>query len=175
MFQEFIARRTAEHFREHVDDYILVVRDKFAGSDKLTLSQPEITHSTLVGGIMQAELDRLPIIGVDCVDKAEIPSNESLYYCRYDGAFAGLVSASSSDEVDKLCKRYATLSELYVKDHQFLHAYETDDFTFREFYYVNTSMSGAMEVELEEQQPIWIAGFTMNVQWVTSEDQGRQH
>lgn len=175
MFQEQIAQHTAEHFRTHVEAILDEIRAGFTGTDKLTTAVPEVTDDTLVGGVMQVELERLPIIGIDCSEKQEIPSGESLYYCQYTGAFAGLVSAPSANEADRLCKRYAAAAEMFVREHQFLHGYSTTNFTFRELYYINTQLSGAMEVELEKDERSWVAGFTMNVAWVTSEDQPRQH
>jgi hypothetical protein len=175
MFQEAIAKQTAEYLRGHLEEYLQTVASRFTGTDRLTLKVPDIKSSTLVGGAMQADIKDLPAIGVDCLDKQEIPSGESLCYYQYDGAIAGLISASSAGDVDRLAKRHASAIELFVREHQFLHQFSTPDFSMREFIYVNTTFSGAIQLELEEEKPIWVDGFTHNVLWITSEDQYRQH
>lgn len=181
MFYEAIAQKTADHFRDHIEDYLETISDGFTGSDQITMVVPKINSATLVGGVMQADVEDLPLLGIDCVDKSDIPSNESLWLYGYQGAIAGLVSASSADEVDRLAKRYAAAVEKFVKEHAFLADHTTgrpmgtNDFTLREFTYFGTSFSGAILVELEEQNPLWLDGFTCNVSWVTSEDQYKQH
>lgn len=181
MFQEAIARQTADHFREHIEDYLEAIAASFTGTDRLTLKVPSVSSTTLVGGVMRTPLNALPALGVDCLDKQQMQASEGLCYYQYDGAIAGLVSASSSEEVDKLAKRYAAATEKFVSQHQFLvdhntgQPYETADFMMREFIFINTTFSGAIEIELEGEEPLWIDGFTMNVLWVTSEDQYSQH
>lgn len=181
MFQEAIASTTAAHLRIHIGDLLEEIGSRFTGRDSLTLSVPTIDSVTLVGGIMTAPVEALPLLGVDCVEKEEIPSSESLCYYQYSGAVAGLVSASSSDEVDRLIKRYAAVTELFIRRHQYLvnhstgQQYQTQDFMIREFLYGGTGFSGAMEVRLEDEQPLWVDGFTIPVAWYTSEDQYHQH
>jgi hypothetical protein len=175
MFQESIARETTEHLRSHLSAYLIAEATKYTGSDRLTLKVPTISSETLVGGIMQVDHKELPAIGIDCVDKQDMPSNESLCYYQYSGAIVGLVSASSSNEVDRLAKRYASAIELFIKDHQYLHLLEKTDYTLREFFFTSVNFSGAIELTLEEEEPLWVDGFTYNVLWFASEDQYRQH
>lgn len=175
MFYESIASETANHLREHIKAYLDEISASFVGSEKLTLRVPDISSATLVGGIMQAPIEQLPALGVDCVEKQQIDSNESLCYYQYTGAIAGLISGSSSSDVDKLAKRHAAAVEKFVRNHQFLHLLSTLDYTMREFLYVNTNFSGAIELDLEDEKPLWVDGFTMNVIWVVSEDNYRQH
>lgn len=181
MFYEALAAKTAEHFRLHIEDYLEEIAAGFTGSDMLTLAVPTVNSATLVGGVMQADVEEMPLIGIDCVDKQDIPSNESLQLYQYQGAIAGIISASSADDVDRMAKRYAAAVEKFVRNHQFLvdHAtgepIGTADFMLREFTYFATTFSGAIEAELENEQPLWIDGFTCHVSWVTSEDQYHQH
>lgn len=175
MFQESIARETAEHLRTHLSGYLQTIAQSFTGSDRLTLKVPTVGSTTLVGGVMQAKMEELPIIGVDCLEKQDVPSGESLCYYQYDGAIAGLFSASSSGDVDRIAKRQAGAVEKFIRDHRFLHELHPSDYMLREFLYVSTSFSGAIEIDLEDEKPLWVDGFTMNVLWITSEDMYRQH
>lgn len=175
MFQEAIAKLTSEHLRTHIQAYLSDLEISHTGTDKIGLKVPVVSAETLVGGVMSADVDELPIIGVDCVEKQDLPSNESLCYYQYSGAVVGLIGATDEVIADKMIKRYQSAAELFIRDHRFLHLESNDDFMIREFLFVNTSFSGSMEVELEEQRRLWVAGFTTNVLWVTSEDQYRQH
>ena len=182
MFQEQLAERTAEHLRLHIRDYLDEIDDLFTGSNKIGLKLPNIDSSTLVGGVMQAPPDKLPLLSVDSVEKIEIPSNESLCYYEYSGAIAGLMSASDATTVDKMTKRYAGAVEKFISQHQYLVDHDTNQplqdigFMIREFRYGGTGLSGAMEVRFEDApNTLWVDGFTIPVTWVTSEDQYRQH
>lgn len=175
MFQEALGKLTAEHLRTHINTYLADVQALYTGTDRITLPTPTISDKTLVGGVMSAEIDELPLIGVDCVDKQEIPSGESLYYYQYEGAIVGLVRGADPSMVDRMIKRYERAVEQFVREHQYLHEEQNDDFMVREFVYQQTSFSGSMEVELEGQTGVWVAGFTCNVSWFTSEDAPRQH
>lgn len=176
MFQEALAEQTAEHFREHLEDLLDGIAQQFSGPNILTTKVPNVDSVTLVGGVMSAPIEQLPLIGVDCVEKRPTPSNESLYLYEYEGAFAGLASASTAQEADKLAKRYAAAVELFIREHELLHQITNDWFSVREFLYGGTGFSGSIEVQLEEQAPdLWIAGFTIPTLWVTSEDGPRQH
>lgn len=175
MFQEAIGKLTAEHLRTHIVDYLTEIEALYTGSDAIKLKVPTVSDKQLVGGVMAADIDELPLIGVDCVEKQEIPSGESLYYYQYDGAIVGLVRGQDSSVVDRMIKRYQRAAEKYAREHLYLHLPPQDGFMIREFIYVKTSFSGSMEVELEEQSKTWIAGFTCEVSWFTSEDAPRQH
>lgn len=179
MFQEAIGKLTSDHLRESIAGLLTTIEALHTGQDAIHLPVPTVSDKTLVGGVMAADVDELPIIGVDCVEKQEIPSNESLFLYQYDGAIVGLVKGQDSSVVDRMVKRYQRAAETYVRTHQYLHDSASNplssEFLIREFIYVKTSFSGSMEVELEEQRKIWIAGFTCNVVWITSEDSYRQH
>ena len=179
MFQEPIGKLTAEHLREHITGYLADIEAEHTGQDAIKLQVPTISDKTLVGGVMAADIDELPLMGVDCVEKQEIPSGESLYFYQYDGAIVGLIRGPDSSVTDRMVKRYAGAAERYVRDHLYLHRADldlvTEPFSIREFVYLKTSFSGSMEVQLEEQRLVWIAGFTCEVSWFTSEDAPRQH
>jgi hypothetical protein len=175
MFQEEIGELTSEHFRTHIEDYLDTIETSFTGTNILKLTVPTVSDKTLVGGVMQVKIEDLPVLGVDCMDKTELPSNESLCYYQYDGALAGVVKGSDASIADRLAKRYQKAVEKFVKEHQYLHLQTNSNFMMREFLYTGTTFSGSMEVELEDEQPIWVAGFTTNVLWFTSEDYYRQH
>lgn len=180
MFQEALAKLTADHLRTHIQTYLEDIQGLYTGTDIITLSVPEVSDKTLVGGVMSADIDRLPLIGVDCVEKQEIPSGESLYYYQYDGAIVGLVRGVDESLVDRTVKRYNRAIETFVKEHQYLHDIDTDnplnpEFSIREFLYTNTSFSGSIEVTLDDDNKLWVAGFTCNVAWFTSEDYYKQH
>lgn len=174
MFQEAIAEQTAEHLRSHIGSYLGSMAAGFSGSNRLTLKVPAVNSATLVGGIMQVDVDEIPVIGVDCVEKQEIPSGESLWYYQYTGSIAGLASAASAKSADQLAKRYAATTERFIREHMYLPDVISDDFMLREFLYVNTVFSGAIEVDIEDEK-VWMDGFTHNVIWVTSENQPGQH
>lgn len=180
MFQEALGKLTSEHLRTHLEAYLTDIQALYTGSDKLKLTVPTVSDKTLVGGVMSADIDELPIIGVDCVEKQEIPSNESLYLYQYGGSIVGLVRGQDASQADRLVKRYNRAIELFVKKHQYLHDTNTSsplstEFGIREFLYTDTTFSGSMELELEEEKRVWVAGFTCNVLWFTSEDSYEQH
>lgn len=180
MYQEQIAAETANHLRSHLPTYLSELQSQFTGSDKLKLSVPDITTVSLVGGVIQTEIESMPVVAVDCLNKSVIPSNESLYYSQYDGGIAGMVSASSETTCDKIAKRYASALEKFVKDHLLFHENfqtNTKDFSIRELVWQSTRFSGAIELptETENDNPVWVEGFVLDILWVTSEDGPRQH
>ena len=178
MFQEQIASITAAELRGHLEEYLDDIDELFTGSDKMGLRMPEVSAISLVGGVMQARIDSLPLVAVDCLDKTVVPSNESLYLYQYEGAIVGLIEASNDDIADRRVKRYAAATEKFVKEHQYLHEdipNNTKPFTFREFLYMATRFSGSMEVTSEDGPSRWIAAYIIEVLWVTSEDGERQH
>jgi hypothetical protein len=178
MFQEQIASITASDLRGHIEEYLEDVDALYAGSDKMNLRVPEVSAISLVGGVMQARIDSLPLVAVDCLDKTVVPSNESLYLYQYEGAIVGLIEASSDDISDRRVKRYAAATEKFVREHQYLHENpqtNTKPFTFREFLYMATRFSGSMEVTSEDGPSRWIAAYIIEVLWVISEDGERQH
>lgn len=175
MYQEQIAEITAAHLRDHASAYLVALEQEFTGSNKLRLKVPNISSVSLVGGVIQAPVEDLPIIGVDCLDKQSIPSQESLDYSQYDGAIVGMMSGSNEESTDKLVKRYQRMVEGFIKTHIFFHGETNDLFMIRELIYVNTRFSGSIELEVEEEKPIWVAGFTTNLLWIASEAPASQH
>lgn len=174
MFQEQIAELTAGHLRSHIRSYVEALEIEFTGSNKLRLKVPDISSVSLVGGVIQAEASALPIIGVDCLDKQVIPSQESLSLYQYEGAIVGMASDSSEEAADKSVKRYQRVVEQFIRTHQFLHEESNALFTVREFIYSNTRFSGSLELDIEDEK-IWVAGFTVVCLWITSEDAESQH
>lgn len=177
MFQEQISELTAQHLRTHINSYLSELQAETTGSSKLRLKVPEVISASLVGGMIQTEVSRLPLIGIDCLDKDLIPSNESLNLYQYSGAIVGMVTASDGDSADRLVKRYARVCEKFIKEHLNFHEnFETNTkpFSFREFLFSSTRFSGSMEVG-EEDERSWIAGFAIEVLWITSEDGEWQH
>jgi len=179
MYQEQVAKLTAEHLRLHLSTYLSELETEFTGSDKLRLSVPEVSTQSLVGGVIQTDVDSMPIVAIDCLDKSAIPSSDSLFYSQYEGAIASMVSGNSSDIVDRRIKRYSRAIEHFVKEHQLFHedfSTNTKPFSFRELVYVGSRFSGSIELgETEETPRIWVAGMVIDVLWITSEDGARQH
>jgi hypothetical protein len=174
MFQEHIAELTAAHFRTHIRAYLAALETEFTGSNKLRLKVPDISSVSLVGGVIQAEASALPIIGVDCLDKQVVPSQESLNYYQYEGAIVGMASGSDEESTDKAVKRYQRVVEQFVRTHQFLHKESNTNYAMREFLYASTRFSGSLELDIEDEK-IWVAGFTTTVLWITSEEAESQH
>ena len=178
MFQEQIAEQTASHLRVHFEEYLEEVEERFSGSDRLNLKIPDVSSVSLVGGVIQAPVEALPVVAVDCLNKSVIPNNESLYLYQYDGAIVGMVEGSSESVCDRRVKRYAAAGEKFIKEHQYLHEnFETNTkpYGIREFLYNSSRFSGTMEVKSEDGPTVWIAGFALDVLWISSEDGERQH
>lgn len=178
MFQEALAERTADHLRTHIEAYVVALEAEFTGANKLRLRVPEVTAISLVGGVMQAPADKLPLVGVDCLDKRFMQSTESLNLWEYDGAIVGMASGSDEEGVDKAVKRYQRACELFVRTHQLLHQdpdiNDNVGYSIREFFFSAANFSGVMQVNLEDEE-VWVGGFTNVVTWITSEDGETQH
>lgn len=176
MFQEQIAKITADHLRSHIEAYLGEINEETTGTDKIILSIPTVDTDSMAGGLLTTDIDKIPKYAVDCINKSLLSNDESLWLYQYEGAIAGLVAAESVQSVDKLVKRHGRAVEHFLKEHQFLHSSVggEDNFFIRELSYSSTTLSGAMEVE-DGDNPIWVAGFSVDAFWAVSEDGPRQH
>lgn len=172
MFQEQIAKLTAEHLRTHIRDYLDTIDSKFSGTDKVELRTPQIDVRSLAGGLLVADLDKIPRYSVDCINKSLMQSTDSLWTYQYEGSIAGLISAGDLTSSDRMVKRHAGAVELFLKQHQFFKGIsQGDDFLVIELAFSSTNLSGSMEVEKD----LWVAGFSTSIFWAVSEDGPGQH
>jgi hypothetical protein len=174
MFQKDIAKITADHLRTHIKVYLDQVN---AAYDKLvTLEVPQtIDVASMAGGVMAVRLDKLPAYGVDCIGKAVAVTTDDLIEYQYDGHIAGTIVASDRDTADDLVKRHERAVETFIRDHQFLHQPQNLGFTLREMGFLSANFSGALLENVDDTKEIWLAGFVINLGWITSEDGPRQH
>lgn len=172
MFQEAIAKLTAEHLRDHIRDYLDEVDGRFTGSAKVELRTPQVNTESLAGGLLVADLDKIPRYAVDCINKTLMQTNESLWTYQYEGSIAGVISAADLQSTDRMVKRHSGAVELFLKRHQFFKGIDQgDDFLVIELAFSSTNLSGSMEVETG----LWVAGFSTSIYWAVSEDGPGQH
>jgi hypothetical protein len=175
MFQEAIANLTAEHLRLHIEAYLELINAQFP-DDLVKLVVPKsIETASAVGGQIN-EFDRiLPAYGVDVWGKVESVTIDNLNTYDYAGQISGLVSANSRATVDRLVKRHAAAVEYFLRQHERLHEVSTDDFLVLGLFFVQSEFSGAEYLGELKNREIWIAGFSMDTIWTTSEASGMQH
>lgn len=176
MFQEDLAAYTADHLREHIRTYIEAVNDRYTAIDReVVRSKIYIETASLAGGVMSVDLEKLPAYAIDCLDKQAIDVSEDLYTYQYNGHIAGVVIATSQNSADHLVKRHESAVELFVRQHELLHQRSSDYFKILRFFFIGSAFSGAeLEGETKRTQN-WIAGFRVDVGWITSEDGPVQH
>lgn len=176
MFQEDLAKYTADHLRTHIEAYLEAVNARFTGAKKISLIVPKtIEVASVVGGTISEFQKLLPMYGIDVLNISEAQDSAALYTHEYDGQINGLISSSSRDIADGLIKRHANAVERYVRDHLFLHELKNDYFTVVNFQAGNLEFSGAEDLGEVEGKQIWLAAFSLNVVWFTSEDGPIQH
>lgn len=174
MYQEPIAKYTSDHLRSHIADYLVAVRASLATPDTIKLVTPKsITAASAVGGLM-ADLGKLtPMYAVEVGNKILGTGPENVIAYEYDGFITGLVMGNTKEEADKLMKRHAAACEMFVKSHEFLHLADLGDFAIIGLGFVSTEFTGAEKLPLEGDG--WLAAFTVNCLWVTSENGPGQH
>lgn len=170
MYQETLAKLTADHLREHIATYLTEISAEY--NDNVTLVIPKsIEFASNVGGIA-AEFDQiLPAYVVDVLEKTRAADPDNLTLYDYAGHIAGMVSAGSMDTVDKLVKRHAEAVERFIKQHLVLHLPVDPRFSMTQFVFLNSAGSGAEEVE----DGRWLGAFRIECLWTLSEDAEFQH
>jgi len=176
MFQEQIAKLTADHLRTHIGAYLAAISAEYTAKEGVTLTVPKsIEYSSLVGGMM-TEFDKiLPQYGVDVLSKVIGEDIENLFTYNYLGQINGLVSATSRDAVDKLCTRHARAVEQFIKQHQFMHNENNTNYRILGVGFAGLEFSGAENLGTYNDREVWIAGFSIDIIWATSEDSAMQH
>lgn len=177
MYQKDLAAITVDHLRTHIKGYLEAVNQAYDRRSTLVTPQA-IETASMAGGAMAVTLDKLPAYGVDCIGKVVAPNSENLYTFQYDGHIAGTIVASSRDEADDLVKRHSRAVETFVREHMYIHdtdANVSQYFSLLDFAFVSGNFSGALLERSDDDKEIWLAGFIINVFWVTSEDGPRQH
>lgn len=175
MYDEFISKYTADHLRTHINAYLSTVNNSLPTQIKLATPK-SIESASVVGGLFTTFDEILPQYGIDIMGKTFIPEGRDLYTFEYLGQINGLVHAGSQQEVDKQVKRHSAAVELFVRNHQFLHQYvETNYFQLLEFTFLTVEWSGGEELPEVDGRSQWMAGFSMNVAWLLSEEGPGQH
>lgn len=180
MYHEDLARLTADHLRTHIEVYLTEENARY--NDKVKLIVPKSIEPASVVGGMFTEFDNiLPQYGIDILEKVFIPDNSGdLFTYLYTGQINGLVHASTRDAVDKLVKRHGASVERFVRQHQTLHDWQTpvplnENFRITEFAFSAIQWSGAEDLGEVEGAHTWMAGFSCDCAWVTSEEGPGQH
>lgn len=175
MYYEQIGRLTAAHLRSHIKGYLDEVSAEFTGELSATLVVPkQIDISSAVGG-MSSKFDQiLPQYGIDVLGKTASTDDSSLWSHEYVGQINGMVHGGSRETVDLVIARHARAVDHFIHQHKLLHKYTDANFSIVEFVFANTEFSGAEDVGAEDK-PIWLAAFSTNVSWFTSEDGPDDH
>jgi len=179
MYHEALAALTAVHLRTHIEAYLTDENAKH--SDKTKLVVPKSIDAASVVGGMFIEFDNiLPQYGIDVFEKVFIPDNSGdLFTYLYTGQINGLVHASTREAVDKLCKRHGASVERFIREHLTLHEFQgprlNDEFLVTEFSFTSIQWSGAEDLGEVEGAHTWMAGFSADCAWVTSENGPGQH
>jgi len=176
MFHEKIAKLTADHLRTHIEAYLDIISAEYTGIEQSTLIVPKsIDPASVVGGMM-TEFDQiLPQYGVDVLSKILGEEIENLFTYDYLGQINGLVNSTSRESVDKICYRHARAVEYFIKQHQFLHNENNTNYRILGFGFAGLDFSGAENLGTVNDREVWVAAFSVNVIWATSEDGFVQH
>jgi len=176
MFQEQIASLTADHLRSHIGEYLAFIETWYATDDQVKLVLPKgISVASAVGGMFK-DFDRiLPAYSVDVWGKAESITVDNLITYDYVGQISGMISSNSRDSADKLIKRHAAGVELFFRNHERMHEMNTSNFRLIGFSFTNTEFSGAEYLAELNGREVWIAGFSFDCIWTTSEAMAMQH
>lgn len=175
MFHEQIAKQTADHLRTHIEGYLDEVNAWFP-DDQIQLTVPKsIDVSSVVGGLFASFNEILPQYGIDISNKVFVPEGENLWTYQYTGQINGMLHGNSEQFVSKAIARHAAAVELFIKRHSVMHELETDQFTIVEMVWVDMIFSGAEDLGEVEGQQTWLAGFSIDLGWITSEQGPGQH
>lgn len=174
MFEEQIGKWTADHLRTHIEDYLAEVNA--SASTPITLVVPKaIEVASVVGGLFTEYDNILPQYGIDILGKSFAGMSENLFIYQYDGQINAMVHAGSREAVDMLVKRHAAAIELFIRRHEVVHLYQTNDFSMLDMSFSAKDFSGAEELSEVAGRPLWVAGISINLTWLTSEDGPSQH
>jgi hypothetical protein len=178
MYQEDLARITADHLRTHIAAYLAVVAARY--DDAVPLVNPKgIIVASAVGGLIQEFDSILPKYAVDVFGKTFATTGEDLNSWEYSGQISGLISASSQESADRLVKRHSAAVEAFMLDHESLHQAVgspwNDDFIILSFGFTGVDLSGAEYAGDVNDREIWVAGFSFDCLWMTGEIESRQH
>ena len=175
MYQENLGRETARHLREHIKDYLDDIAAEYTGEITVPLLVPKrIEIASSVGGMINEFDQILPQYGIDIMGKSLSPSDESLWSYEYQGQINGLVHAGSREAVDLIIERHARAVEYFIRQHKLLHKFENANFSILEFAFAGVDFSGAEEMT-DDGKTVWLAGFSINVSWFTSEEGPDDH
>lgn len=179
MYQEEVAKITADHLRTHISSYLATVQAIYTDAIKLQVPK-SIETDNLVGGVYNAEPQDMPAYAVDIIDKAFAGTDlDALWIYTYGGHIAGVVSGGSEASVNMMIKRHEQAVEKFVRDHQFMHQQENvfvgNDFRFKELRFIDAAFSGAELVTTGDQREVWMAGFRVDLAWDISESGPWQH
>lgn len=174
MYGEILATQTAHHLREHIEAYLEEVETYY--NDNIRLAVPKaINLSSVVGGLFTEFDSILPQYSIDVLGKTVVPEGVSLFTWEYQGQINGMVHANSDQTVTKMCSRHATAVEMFIRNHELLHQFPRDEFKTIGFGFTTIEFSGAEDLGEVEGVPLWMAGFSINISWFTSEDGPFQH
>lgn len=177
MYQEPLAEQIADHFRSHIEAYLEATNNAFAASERSTVRAPKtIETASLAGGVFSVEPEKLPAFAIDVNNKTTAPVTEDVYAYQYEMQIAGVVTAQSQKEANRLVKRYEAGTEQFFKQHWMLHLFEPANFDFSvlRLVFQSANFSGAEAVTIG-QDTVWIAGFTVAGLIITSEGGPVQH
>jgi hypothetical protein len=171
MYQEQLAKLTADHLRTHIKAYLAEIAAGFDAKNQVPLVVPKaIETASAVGGLIQDFDKILPRYGVDVFGKDAGATDDSLNSWVYSGQIVGVVHGSSQSSVDKIVKRHMAAVELFIARHRLLHLEKNNYYSILNFGFVANETSGA-----EAIGDLWIAGFTFECIWITSEYEAFQH
>lgn len=174
MYHEDLARLTADHLRAHIGAYLTAENARHTEKVKLIVPK-SIEPASVVGGMFTEFNNILPQYGIDVLDKVFMPDNSGdLFTYLYSGQINGLVHGSTQDSVDKLIKRHSAGVEFFIRNHLTLHESSqtplSANFALLEFSYLQTQFSGAEDLGEVEGSHTWMAAFSIDCAWLTSED-----
>lgn len=170
MYEKQIATVTRAHFDTHLATYLAEVENRLS----INLIPPKSFKITsVVGGIIQQT--NLPAYALDCLTKELSDSVEDLPTYRYGGQITGMVGAYSEEEVDDQAKAHKAVAELFVHRHLYLGNSDTTDFKMLAFARTGSELSGAMQTDIDPENPYWISAWALTVEWLVSESQPEQH
>lgn len=176
MYFEPIAELTADHLRTHIEAYLDEIATRYNGKDRVPLVVPKSIEATSVVGGMWTEFDNiLPQYGVDILGRTFSGVSDNLFEYEYPGQINGMVHALDELTVDRLCKRHCEAVERFIKEHQLMHQHTNNQFTVIEIGHSETTLSGAENIQGDNNKSIWVAGFSINIVYLISEDGPSQH
>lgn len=181
MFEEPLAAIIRDHCKEHMPALLTEVTARRGDAAQLPMPK-RFEVSSLVGGTSGVSRATLPAMAFDFDTKDFVGFNgdNNLWEYAYQGIISCLVVARTSEEVERLAKRYDAATELYVQRHQYLPMPSpippvTDwGFLITGFAFARSRRMGAAQVD-EKGAMVWIDGFTMEVEVRTSENGPFQH